>query len=127
VQFINNAKSKLLNLNFRESYIGIVKDDEMIYESFGRDSENSIVQLDTVLQFQDNKKLIEIFSADKNNGNEARIFVGGKNYAVNDRGLNIVSINEQGAVEESTHFDTFQQCHHQSEKSELYYVIWKRK
>lgn len=127
ITYTQNTGSKMMDLNFRESYISIIKGDQVMYEAFGRDAESATVKLDTILSFGGEKKLIELFSADKNNGNEARIFVEGKNYAVNDRGLNIVSLDENGEVVESTHFDTFQQCHHQSEKSALYYVVWRRK
>ena len=103
-----------------------MKGEELIYEAFGRDFKNSSVQLDTTLQFQNQEKLIEIFSADMDNGNEARIFVEGVDYSINDRGLNIVSLDEQGNITETTCFDTYQQCHHQSEKSSLYYDLWRK-
>ncbi len=126
VKSMKNSGSKLIDLNYRESYIAIMKGEELIYEAFGRDFKNSSVQLDTTLQFQNQEKLIEIFSADMDNGNEARIFVEGVDYSINDRGLNIVSLDEQGNITETTCFDTYQQCHHQSEKSSLYYDLWRK-
>ena len=127
----NNAV--IHDLKFRESYIGIFDGEEMILEKRGYSKSGSkgLVKKDTILQFIVNgkniKKEIELFSADNDNGNKARIFVGDKDYAINDRGLNIVVLNRSGEVVESTRFDTYMMCHHISEKSALFYKLWSIK
>ena len=121
---------KLKQLNFRESYLAILDGSQEFYEIEGSDFQNSYIQLDTILKFEKDGKEIEkhaeIFSADMDNGNKARIFVEGQDYALNERGLNIVVLGQEGEVVESTRFDTYQSCHHFTEKSELYYDLWRK-
>lgn len=126
VTYFSLNKSNILDLGFRESYVGIFKGQELLQEIRGKDHQDRSVKLDTILNLNQNEKAIELFSADKDNGNEARIFVDGINYALNDRGLNIVTINEDGQVIESTRFDTFQECHHETKNSALYYTVWRK-
>ena len=133
ISFSQNNKAIIHDLNFRESYIGIYDGEKMIFEKRGvlENGTKGIAQKDTSLQFiiegEKIKKVIEMFSADNDNGNKARIFVGNKDYAINDRGLNIVVLDRSGEVVESTRFDTYMMCHHFSEKSALFYKLWSIK
>lgn len=131
ISFFNDTGSRAAELAYTEAYVGIFKDGELLAEKFGNSQDNGKVTIDTLLYFdQDDgrqKKLVEIYSADVENGNEARIFVGDENLAVNYRGLNIVTLDSSGELLESTRFDTYSHCHHNSEKSELHYKIWRRK
>ena len=126
--YFKESKSRIIDLGFRESYVGIFKDGKVVTEKLGKENSGGAVKIDTSLMFNSGlKKHVELFSADMNNGNEARIFVEQENFAINDRGLNIVTLDEAGNLIESTHFDTYQQCYHDSENSALFYTIWRKK
>lgn len=72
------------------------------------------------------QKNIELFSSDMDNGNEARIFVEGVNHAVNERGLNIVVLSNEGELIANANFDTYQQCFQIVNKDTTGYKLWIR-
>ena len=129
--FLDSIGSEISDLNFRESYVGLFTNKTLISEFRGEKSgkENSPVSLKYNLELeyegQKIKKDIEISSAGMENGNITRIFVDKKEYSVNGRGLNIVVLDQSGQVVETTNFDTYESCHHFTDKSERSYKVWK--
>ncbi len=126
---MDSIESKIGDLKFRESYVGIFNESQLYEEKFGSTAnEDGIANLATTLKFADGiEKNIELSSAGMDNGNMARIFVEGRDQSLNERGLNVVVLDRNGQVVERTVFDTFLSCQHLTENSELFYDIWTEK
>ncbi len=126
---MDSIESKIGDLKFRESYVGIFNESQLYEEIFGSTAnEDGIANLVTTLKFADGiEKNIELSSAGMDNGNMARIFVEGRDQSLNERGLNVVVLDRNGQVVERTLFDTFLSCQHLTENSELFYDIWTEK
>ena len=90
---INNyVVEKLQSIGFKEdlqsklwrSYIGVIDSGRLLYENLSKDNEPSLWKIDL------DGLQIDIASMAWNNGNVAIIKINGIDYAVNERGLNIV-------------------------------------
>ena len=104
-----NIQTKLHTLGLKETlvkklmsgYIAIIDDKKVIYERLGPDNEK------ISFRTQINEHLIEVVSAPFKNGNLASICIDGADYAVNDRGLNIVVFEKHSnKIVDSVAFDT---------------------
>lgn len=120
-EWLRFAESDLGSLQFRESYAGVFHNNKKIKEVFGRVNKGSVS-----MTFPLGQKNIELFSSDMDNGNEARIFVEGVNHAVNERGLNIVVLSNEGELIANANFDTYQQCFQIVNKDTTGYKLWIR-
>jgi hypothetical protein len=89
-----------LRNHYRWAYLAALGEDGVIYENMA----------DEPLYFDDNIEDIQItmFSAGYENGNTASILIGGKEYALNGRGLNIVVYDKvNGDMVDSICVDTY--------------------
>lgn len=105
--FASIGLEQLSNLQFRDSYIGIIEENEVVYEETKTATEiedgNPIVY-EGILQ--NNIKYI-VKSGGLWHGNIAYSSVDGKNYAKNGRGINIVVYSKiTNAIVDSAFFDT---------------------
>lgn len=119
--YFDSIGSKNSALDFRESYAGIFSKGKLVIEESGREQNGGPVELDQIIQGNS----IKIVSASMDHGNIANILINNKEYAIDDRGFNIVVFNDQGEVLETTFFDTYRQCHHYSEKVNKKFPIWR--
>jgi len=120
-QYFEKINSNCTKLNFRESYIGLIQKEKLISEQFGRDQKNGVLSYKNMLE----GITVEIMSASMDYGNTASIKINGNEQAIDDRGFNIVVFDNEGAIIESTVFDTFKQCHHNSENTTNSFPVWK--
>jgi len=131
IELMNNRGSKIKQLKFRESYASILSPEGTIHELFGieEDGKDQTVKLNQNIELSGlNKKdtiEVELLSSGKNNENMARIFVNNKSYSAENRGLNILVLDPSGQVIETTSFDTYESCHHFTDKSKKTYNVWK--
>lgn len=95
--YLSQHGSQFDSLKLRESYIAVFKNGKIEYEAFGPELKRY------ELEGQGN---IFIESAGLQYGNFAKIFVRGKDYSRNSRGLNVVVLDEQRNVIWTTSFDT---------------------
>ncbi len=104
--YFNRLGSELANLNFRESYLGIFKDGRIMYEERSQHKINyaTVLPTDSILC------AIDILSGGANEGNISSIKINGTEASLNQRGINIVTINKSGEVIQSACFDTYEQC-----------------
>ena len=85
---------------FRKSYLAVIDDGQMQYEQESSDA--------LTFTFKLNDKMVDLTSAGYSVGNQASITIDGYDYAVNERGLNIVVYDkEMGKVIDSVCFDTY--------------------
>ncbi len=83
------------------SYIGVINGGKVIFEKLGQDDEPTECQLKIGVH--------DLYAVSRNykNGNEAVIKINGKDYSVNERGLNIVVYNKATkTLVDSVAFDT---------------------
>lgn len=130
--YFRQAGSEALDLEYREAYAGVFKDGQLIKEQRGKQgAQKGTVEIEVKIPIettsQNEKKIVTLFSADKDNANEARIIIDEQNYALNERGFNIVVLDPNGQVVEKTYFDTYLQCHHHTDQSSLKYRVWSIK
>lgn len=101
IDFMKTLGSRIDQLKYRESYIGIVSGNRLVHESLGP----------TPLHFSSsvNGKALSVDSMGLRYGNRSSIVLEGKEYSLNMRGLNVVVIDHGGNILLSTCFDTHQQ------------------
>jgi hypothetical protein len=110
---LREAGSKIDDLKYRGSYVGILHKRKMAYENIG--NEKFIGRLFNQGHWEKHfifKKEMYIESSGIENGNTAKIHIEGRDYSLRERGLNIIVVNDEFEVLETTVFDTFEKCSH---------------
>ena len=102
---------KLSYIDFRDSYIGMIMDGEVILEKGqnGYDEEEAESLSETLML--ENGDLVTVSSSGYGHGDEtkASIIINGTEKSVNHRGLNVVVYDyEKHEVLDSTYFDTYE-------------------
>ena len=83
------------------SYVAVINNGSVVYEQLGQNEEPIVFDTDI------GPNRLHITSRVYKNGNEAVIDINGKNYSVNERGLNIVVYNKlTKSLVDSVSFDT---------------------
>ena len=118
-QTFKNLGSQISEIGYRASYAGIFINGALVKEKVGIGEEK--INFSALIDGNN----ISVISAGMNAGNIASIKVNDKELAVNDRGLNMVVVDKNGQLIESTFFDTYRQCFHNSEFVERTFPIWK--
>lgn len=106
-QYLAQLGFRLDQMNYRDSYVGVVHNNRVIFEQIG--PEKLEVQADQVPElasiFQNHS--VKVISAGFNVGNISSIVVDGKEYSINRRGFNIAVFDESMNILDRLTFDTF--------------------
>ncbi len=94
---------KLSDIEFRNSYIGVIGSDGVVYEAV--DTDNELLNYETVLS---DNTVVSLSSGIADGKDAASCILNGNEEAVNARGINVVIYsNEIGEVMCSASFDTY--------------------
>ena len=96
--------SKLAQLKFRDSYVGIFKNKSLAFEQINEEYSSTTQHLNCMTKVKD--ITLESSSARRKN-NSSSIVIDGKEYSPNLRGLNIVILDAKGKLVTTKNFDTF--------------------
>jgi hypothetical protein len=122
LNFIEERGSSIRDMKFRNAYAAIIQQDSLLFENFGE----SRINIDTILAFQvdslEQKRMIHLESAGMDQGDKSVIEINETDHSKNQRGLNIVILDETGKIKINTFFDTFQECFHRTETDNIFEV-----
>lgn len=100
--------TKLSKIELRDSYIGIIKDGKVVKEEIKKYATIKDKETITYTAKFENGVEYTLESGGYSHGKKASIIIDGKEYAKNERGLNIVVYNEDvDTVLDSVVFDTY--------------------
>jgi hypothetical protein len=108
---LRDAGSNIDSLKYRGSYIGILHKRKMAYENIG--NKNFIGRTFNQGHHEKHfifKKEMYLESSGMDFGNTAKIHIEGRDYSLRQRGLNVVVLDDEFEVLETTFFDTFEKC-----------------
>ncbi len=113
-KYLKERKFAIEQIPFRGSYIAVLHHDEFVAEKM--DAKNNIainfLKNDKIGNFV-SKKNVSLFSGGADTPESvSKIVIDGKNYAPNERGFNIVVLDDDFRVLETTFFDTYLSCFH---------------
>ena len=108
---LRDGGSKIDDLKYRGSYIGILHKNKMAYEEIGNDKfiARKFNQGHHEKHFIAKKEMY-LESSGMDYGNTSKILIEGRDYSLRQRGLNVIVLNDDFEVVETTFFDTFEKC-----------------
>lgn len=99
VDFMESMGSRMRHLGFRDSYTGIIRHGKIVGEKINQDGPVRLI-------YEHFPWPVQMYSAGMDYGDVAAIVVNGKNFSLNERGFNVVLLNEKTGVLRRYHFDT---------------------
>ncbi len=106
-EVLRNMDSSIDSLNYRDSYVSIIHHGKIIQEEMSSDSIQWNLNVGDKINGLEIIKDLSIHSAGNKSGNKSSIIINGNEKSQNQRGLNLVVLNNKFEIEKVEYFDTY--------------------